>query len=383
MKRLYWRPQRVSRTALVLVALASLAGLFAVETFRRKVEQPYHAEKLAAARLAQRAFAALAEERVARGLPIDPTIDPLASGLVGDQITPVTTSSGMLSAKQTSLNPNFAAVVVELLGRAGVRSGDVVAVGYSGSFPGVNVNVLAAIETLGLEPVIITSAGASQWGANLPEWLWLDMEAVLFERGVIHTRSVAASLGGIEDRARGMSSKGRAILEAAIQAHGLEYLDPSDYSDSIEKRRAIYHRHAAGRPIKAYVNVGGGTTSVGTKHGKRAYAPGLNRKLPPGPEGADSVMSRFIREGVPVIHLVKINQLATRYGLPVQPAVSPAIGEGQIYVRDQYDLWLAAATLLGILAALYAVVRSDWGIRTFVRRSGAASDGASGPEPMV
>lgn len=380
---MYWRPQRISRTMLVLVALASLGGMFAVENLRRKVRRPYYAEKLVAARLAQKAFGALQEERIARGLPIDRAIDPLASGLVGDQITPVTTSPGMLSAKQTSLNPNFAAVIVEFLRRAGVRSGDVVAVGYSGSFPGVNVNVLAAIEALELKPVIIASAASSQWGANLPEFLWLDMEKVLFERGIIKSRSAAASIGGIEDRGRGMPTKGRAILEDAILAHGLVYLDPADYADSIEKRLKLYRDAAGGKPIKAYVNVGGGTTSVGRKLGKRAYKPGLNRELPPGPEGADSVMSRFIRDGVPVIHLVKINQLAARYGLPVQPTVSPAIGEGQIYVEDQYNLWLAAGILLGILGALYTFVRSDWGIRMFTRRGGTAAVGPSRPEPMV
>ena len=42
----------------------------------------------------------------------------------------------------------------------------------------------------------------------------------------------------------------------------------------------------------------------------------------------DSVMTRFALEGIPVIHLIKINVLAERYGLPLQPQVIPAVGEG-------------------------------------------------------
>ena len=97
------------------------------------------------------------------------------------------------------MNPNFAAVVVEWLKELGVKSGDVVAVGASGSFPAMNIAVYAALHELGIEPIIISSTAASQWGANEPSFTWLDMEAVLRKSDVFPYKSVAASLGGVGD----------------------------------------------------------------------------------------------------------------------------------------------------------------------------------------
>jgi len=345
------------------------------------VKQPYYSEKIAAAKIAQNAFKALQDERIKRGLPIDKTTDPTQSGLIGDQITPATTNLGSLSAKQTAINPNFAAVIIEYLKRAGVSNGDTVAVGYSGSFPGINVNVLAAIEAMKLKPVIISSAASSQWGANLPEFLWLDMERTLNERGIVSGHTIAASIGGIEDRGLGMTKKGRTLLEAAVTKAGIQFISPTDFADSVEQRMTIYREGAGAFPIKAYINVGGGTTSVGTKAGKRSYKPGVNRSMPPGADPHDSVMSRFIQEGVPVIHMTKIAQQAQKYGLPVQPRAVPPVGSGEVFYRDQYNLWLAGGLLAVILASLYAFVRSDLGFRIMARAKTEKSPGH--PEPMV
>ena len=93
--------------------------------------------------------------------------------MIGTLISPVTSNSGHLAAKQGSLNPNFAAVVVSWLRSAGVGEGDYVAVGVSGSFPGFNTVVYAALQALNAKPLVISSASSSQWGANVPELLWI------------------------------------------------------------------------------------------------------------------------------------------------------------------------------------------------------------------
>jgi uncharacterized protein YxeA len=66
MKKLYWRPERISRKVLIIVAMFAVAGLFTVETVRVETRQPYFKEKMAAARLARRAFDAAKEERIKR-----------------------------------------------------------------------------------------------------------------------------------------------------------------------------------------------------------------------------------------------------------------------------------------------------------------------------
>jgi len=383
MKSLYWRPQRVSLRVMLVVTFVAFCGFAAVETFRVSERQPYYRLKMAAARTALKAFRTVKDARVQRQLPIDPETDPAGSGLIGDLISPITTNTGHLPAKLTSVNPNFAAVVVEMLRQARVREGDAVAIGFSGSFPAINICVLAAVDTLRLRPLIITSVGASQWGANHPELTWLDMEQLLSESGLLPYRSLAASPGGIDDRAMGLSKRGRRAITTAVERTGLPLIEPEDYADSLAKRMALYREQPEEADVRAYINVGGGSTSVGTRVGKQLFKPGLNRSAPPG-KMVDSVMARFAERGVPVIHVIKIDELAERYGLPLQPQAMPPVGEGTIYVRQSYSSWLTAAVLAVIVALLAALLRFDLGHRVLMAGRRERDTGQSAaPEPMV
>src|SRR5210317_1920655 len=96
-----------------------------------------------------------------------------------------------------------------------LKENDVVAVAFTGSFPGLNIAVLAALQTLNLYPLIITSIGASNWGANDPYFTWLDMERELYNAQIFKYRSIAASIGGGLDRGRGLSPEGRKLIKDA------------------------------------------------------------------------------------------------------------------------------------------------------------------------
>jgi poly-gamma-glutamate system protein len=379
-KTMYWRPRRHSARVLALLAFVAVAALVTVERFRVRERQPHHAEKIRAAELTLHAFQVLKDERVRRGEAIDPAADPMESGLIGRLVSPITTGTGIASAKQTSINPNFAAVVLHLLARAGVRKGDAVAVGLSGSFPALNVATLAAIETLGARPVTISSVGASEWGANLPNLTWLDMEKALVERGVLEHRSLAVSPGGVDDRALGLSEEGRRAIEEAMSRSGLRRVDPKDLGDSVDKRMAIYREAVGDAPLRAFVNVGGGTSTVGTRIGKELFKPGLNRTLPRG-SPPDSVMTRFVSEGVPVIHLSRIEVLARDYGLPVHPRTMPKIGDGVVYVQLTQSRALATGAIVLIVALLYGLLKHDVGQRLVGKVAPSGTD--EPPEPMI
>ena len=135
MKGIYWRPKQVSRNVLLLIALVAVAGAISVEMFQVKVKQKYFKSKMRAAKHMSASMAELKRLRQELGIPLDMEHDPAATGLIGFPISPITSNSGSLESKQTTLNPNFAAVVVHLLKRAGVEKNDVIAVGLSGSFP--------------------------------------------------------------------------------------------------------------------------------------------------------------------------------------------------------------------------------------------------------
>jgi poly-gamma-glutamate system protein len=383
MKRVYWRPRAVSRTALLLIAAASLAGLLLVEFRPHPVQQPYYTEKLDASALAERCMLEIRKRRMELLPPINRETDPNESGLIGEAMTAATSYTGVLAAKQISVNPNFAAVVVDMLKRAGVKKGDAVAIGYSGSFPALNICVMAAVQTLELEPIGIASASASQWGANRPDLLWVDMELALLEAGLVNFRSVAASLGGVEDRGVGMAEETRRTLLAGTKRVGLPEIESESFTESINKRMSLYHDIARerGARIRAYINVGGGATSVGKTLGKKAMHSGLNLELPPAARNIDSVMTRFLNEKVPVIHLVRVADIAARYGLPTEPGFDPQVGQGAVFNRMEYNRWYAALVLLAILVSLYVFIRSDWGFRVF--QTAPRPNEIGHPEPMV
>lgn len=380
MKKVYWRPHRVSRPELILIAVLAVGSMLAVERLKRNRQQPHFAEKIAAAKLARRAFDTIRAERIRRRIPIDPKADPAETGLIGELMTLTTTTTGNLFAKQTTINPNFAAVVVEYLKRAGVNAGDTVAVGVSGSLPGMNIATYAALQSIGAKPIAIASASGSQWGANHPDFLWLDMERVLQRKGVFTTRVVAASRGGIEDRAVGLSETSQRLLDTAMRRNKVNPIVSKDFNDAVDIRMRIYREQAGAEPIKAYVNVGGGTVSVGTHVGKKIYHEGLNRRLPAGAGSINSVMARFSAEGVPVIHLVNVIRIAERFGLPVQPKVTPAIGSGKIFAKRDYNVFLALGSIGLISLTMFALIRLDWGVRIFQSKAPPVK---KPPEQMV
>ncbi len=381
MKKLYWRPPGVSRVALVFVASVAVIVLLAVELMPVVRKQSHYAEKIAAARLARAGMDAIRDEKQRLGHIADPMVDPANTGMLGESFTPVTSNTGFLSAKLTSTNPNFAAVIIHLLHEGGVEQGDVVAVGVSGSFPALNVSTYAAIQTIGARPVVIASTSSSEWGANHVDFLWLDMERILIQNKLLMVRSAAASYGGIDDLGVGMTEQGRSILAAAIRRNGVERLAPTSLSDSIDKRMALYDELSGDASIKAYINVGGGSASVGTHVGKKQFKPGLNRELPRSPTIVDSVMSRFARRDVVVVHISRMKLLAKRYGFPYQPRVAVPIGQGSVFINSEYNRWLAFGGLAVVLGLLIAFVR--WDVAARLLRGARPADENKAPEHMV
>ena len=380
MQKLYWRSARISRVMYVLASLLAVGVLVTAEAFKETLVQPHFEQKLEAARLMQRAMEAIQNHRVRRVGPIDLEADPTNSGMLGLSSSVTTTNTGSLEAKRTSLNPNWAAVVVELLYEAGVTRGGTIAVGVSGSFPALNLATFSAAEMLDLEVVSVASVGASSWGANIPNLTWLDMERILADAGILSTRSIAASLGGTRDRAIGMPKTGRRRLREAIQRANVPFIATETDLDSIEQRMALYREHAGDRYIQAYVNVGGSLASIGPKTVKRLYRPGLNVRLDPHAVHVDSVMKRFLRDGVPVVNLSKIVPLAERYGLALEPVALPQPGEGLVFERQGYNRLLVAALLGFLLVSLWVLLRLDVGSRI----AALSGRGRSRPiEPMV
>ena len=348
------------RADIFLVALALLGiGLHALsEATRRLAPQPYLSEKMAAATRAVRCFEAIREARVGTPASLDQESDPEASGLIGQEFTLITTDRGVLDSKITTTNPNFAAVFVQYFHELDLRPQDPIAIAMTGSFPALNIAMLSAAEEMRLKPIVITSAGASMWGANDPNFTWLDMEKLLNDRDLLHTRSVAASLGGSNDRGRGLSPKGRVLLRDAIARNGVPLIQEPTLEQSVETRIKIFDQAAEPRGVRAYVNIGGGSASVGNAQSANLIPAGINQILKPYNWTQRGTLHHYASKRVPVIHVLNIGSIATSYGLPLTPETIPPVGEGEIFHREAYDLRVAVPAFLVYLVLCFGVLRA-------------------------
>jgi poly-gamma-glutamate system protein len=328
------------------LAVTALLMQMALDMTRTPTRQWDYDLKMEAATKAERAFAAVRIDRGLEGATLDLVNDPAGTGLIGPEISPITNATGDLEAKLTSLNPNFAAVLVQYFRQAGLQPGDPVAVAVSGSFPGMNICLFAALEAMDLRPVVITSVGASNWGANSPEFTWLDMETLFFDQGIFHTRSEAATFGGGNDMGRGLSPSGRQLLRDSISRNDVHFIDSKNIEDAIAQRMTFYESISRGRPFNLFVNVGGGVASIGSSHNKTLLKSGLSFDLGAHNWPRKGTLVLFSEKGVPVVHLLRIMSLARENGLPVAPDFQPQPGEGEIFVRDMYRWPLAAAFLV-------------------------------------
>lgn len=311
-----------------------------------------------ASRLMYDCLQELGRMRLENGEPVDPELDPSGSGLIGINYSDITSSLGDLRAKQTSLNPSFAGLMVKWLKEAGVKPHDRIAVTFSGSFPALNLAVLSASEVMDLRPLIISSVGASMYGANIYGYTWLDMEKRLNDMGLLHNRSRYASLGGIMDTHGGVFETGIEEGEAAITRSGVEYLHegtPKTVERDALRRMELYF--AQGRPA-AYINVGGNVTAIGWVNETHLLGNGLLQHFPSCDRPQRGLLFRMHEQGVPVIHLLNIERLAAANHLPVAPDVlSPEADFSS--ARLNHLKWLAALLVSWFVLAAFCVRGGD------------------------
>lgn len=357
----------MSNTKVPAATLVGLA-LFAVVAYaiaERSVE-PVHAKayrmKLRAVALAQDAERAIAAAKKERGIAVDPENDPDGSGLIGPQFSLITTDRGVQAAKALAAHPNFAAAVTQMMLEADVRRGDLVAVGMTGSLPGLNVAVLAACRAIGAEPVIVTSVGSSMFGATDPEMTWLDMEQACVKGGIWDFRSVAASLGGGGDAGRGLSPQGRQLLLDAMRRTETAYLGAPNLFEAVKARVALYDSVAAarGKPIRLYVNVGGGVASLGGAQNARLVPAGLTRRLATKNYPNRGVLNVLAERRVPILHLLEVESLGRAYSI-VDPrsGAAPRPGRGLLFIKYRYNLWIVGAATAAVLFLNVFVLRLD------------------------
>lgn len=356
--REYWR--------FLVLLLFLLVSVLILEQTKTLSERKDSAIMRQAAVQTEAAFAALKEEKLARGYTISPIDDPNATGMIGEPYTEITTTLGNLESKRSTTNPNTAAMIVLMLRECGVQEGDRVAVNLSSSFPCLNISILCALDAIGAQGTVINSVGSSTYGANLPDFTYLDMEQVLLQKGLITNHTSHFSLGGAGDLGKEMPEEIKNDITNRLKSYGLTLLSYEDINENIQVRQSIYEND--GTPV-CLVNAGGNLLAFNGGD-EMISAPGgiirpetnhnLLHDILPGQKktaGSGGLIPLYLERGVPAIHLLNMRDLLPSYGLPFDPSPIPAAGEGQVYDAWQYNLPLAGCLLTAAAVLLLWAAR--------------------------
>ncbi|HNX00119.1 MAG TPA: poly-gamma-glutamate system protein [Candidatus Cloacimonadota bacterium] len=362
-----FRPSLKSNWALVILGILSIVLFYIAQTSYKHTRADYYEEKLQAAQKMNEYMKALKADYLQKGNTIDLLDDPMQTGLIGPKISTITSSRALLSEKQTALNPNLAAIFVQLLKDAHVKEGNYVAVGLTGSNPGMNLALYAAMSVLKVKPVIMTSLSSSMFGANDPNFTWLDMEKVLKDKGLIDFATSYASLGGKDDQATGLSETGINDLNAAIQRNGVQLIKGKDLNDNIQIHMKGYNELLPqGKRYQLFINIGAGLANIGSQVNARLVKEGINRKLADKNFEVPGVMMLFAKKNVPVLHELRILRMAKTYDLQVAPEKTPQVGEGIIFGSKVHNVMIALICLLILTAAIVTVIMFDRADRHFM-----------------
>ncbi|MGD9123989.1 MAG: poly-gamma-glutamate system protein [Desulfarculaceae bacterium] len=289
----------------------------------------------------------IAAWRQGQGFGSDPKADPWRLGLIGLEISPLTTTAGSLEAKRTACNPAWSIITRRWLQGLGLKRGDRVAMYSSASFPGMILNVLTSAEQLGLDVLLVVSLGSSIWGANHPQCPWPVLAARLRSQGCIRTRAAFYTLGGGQENGGGLSPEGRTILRQAAVDAGVRLIHTANLQEMIDRKWRLLKEHGA----KVLVNIGGSQANLGTDQDVLTLKPGL---LQPGQgiRAGNGVLGLALQNGMPVVHFLNLKALCTQTGVPFDsPPSKRFLGKWSLLI---YGLALA-------VFALVLFTHSRWG----------------------
>ncbi|MFW5981079.1 MAG: poly-gamma-glutamate system protein [bacterium] len=339
----------------MLLSILVLLGNVYIELNKSKIKHPSYNKQIKAAQLMKQSMDTISQAKIARSMEINPELDPNQTGLIGKEFTPMTTTLGNLEAKRTSTNPDFAALLINYFHELNLKKGDTIAIGSSGSFPGLILAVLSAAQVMELEPLLIYSLGSSTYGANISNFTFLDMLKVLNKKDLITYEPIAFSLGGANDTAAGIEDK--EVFMQIAEAKEYPFIYEEDIPENIEVRINHYQREASG-PIQCFINTGGSAVNLGSTSSYLNLPTGLNKSLPLEILAEEKgVLFEFAKMGKPIIHLLNIRDLAQSQGIKVDPVPFPPPGESDVYYQIHYNYTLILFLLILLTIIITLIVK--------------------------
>ncbi|MDX2414902.1 MAG: poly-gamma-glutamate system protein [Bacteroidales bacterium] len=340
---------------LLIAFLVLLLGTLGADVFYRKRRPLRQAEEMhAAAELAQDWFYIVRDLKEDKGVKSDAFSNVANSFMIGDEWSDITSSLGSLEAKEISTNPDFAALIVRFLNEAGLKKGDRVGLILSGSFPSLAISSLAALQTTGMEAIVMSSLGASTYGANQPEVTWIDMEKALIRRGGLEFESSLVSMGADNDNGYGLFGEGPEIITRAAERNNIELYIPGSLVESIKHRVEILNNSN----ISLLINIGGNQASMGNCSHTLGIPNGLNKEMTHCNDSERGVISRMNEAGIPFVNMLNMKDLSSRYGIDGAPGIRYS-GSTNLYSSTTSNkLAISIILLLGLIPIWFLRNRS-------------------------
>lgn len=357
-----WVKGKINIKLIIISAVIALSSLLFLSVSSARIEHPAFKEQVEAALKMSEAEEIIYQAKIDQGYQIDTALDPNKTALIGKEYTPITTTLGNLKAKRTATNPDFAALIIRYFDQLNLKKGDKIAVGASGSFPGLILAVISAAETIDLDVELIYSIGASMYGANIPDFTFIEMLKQLQKDNILNTEITAISFGGDNDRADNLFfiENKNSFFEIS-QKSKIPLIYEKTLNESVEQRIKIFRNSSQNKKIKVFINIGGASANFGNTASSVKFENGLTIPGKLNTEYTENgLLSYFLSKNIPVIHLLNIENLARKSGIKVDPVPLPEPGKADVYyIVDHNKILILLLLILMAFPLFYAKVFSE------------------------
>lgn len=341
-----YKNEKINFIYIFIAFLILISGTILVFKTKKKIELDYRSTQIQASQLMYDCELAIRKYIDQNNIEIE-IEDINNTGLLGPEWSELTTTPGNVDAKRTSLNPNFAALMVHYFNEIGLKKGDKIAIGSSGSFPGLLLAVLSASQIMELESDIILSFGASMHGATRTNLNISTIIKILKNENLVDYNLLAVSPGGKNDYGVGIledilySGTRDTVLELCKEEN-VEIIDYNDIEKSINRRIELF-----GDNPSLFINIGGASANLGTSAYTLDFPQGLVVNPPRIPMSKTRGLTyEYANKSIPVLNLLNIRKLANENGLPYDPVPLPKVGLGDVYYKFVYNKTLILITIL-------------------------------------
>jgi hypothetical protein len=147
-----------------------------------------------------------------------------------------------------------------------------------------------------------------------------------------------------------LEEEGIAALHAAAARHGRLLPTGGSFADAIDKKTALLLRSQIG----FLVNIGGSQTSLGTCPHAAALPSGYAVRGGACDDPGRGVIERCAEREIPYLHLLNIQSMALRYGIPLTPAPGDETGPDRIMRQSAVSRVPLLLVIIGLFVLFLA-----------------------------